>query len=76
VVIAIFAVAMLRVTTLKIRKLSCTRNFLQLYAALHGLEVPAPQPTEILEDASTNSSDSGGDFFVSDTVTLTHLDNT
>jgi hypothetical protein len=28
---------------------------------VHGLEVPVPQPTEILEDASTNSSDSGGD---------------
>jgi hypothetical protein len=28
------AVAMLRVTTLKIRKLSCTRTFLQLYALL------------------------------------------
>jgi hypothetical protein len=29
----------------------------------HGPEVPTriPQPTEILEDASTNSSDSGGD---------------
>jgi hypothetical protein len=26
----------------------------------HGPEVPVPQPTEILEDASTNSSDSGG----------------
>jgi hypothetical protein len=26
-----------------------------------GLEVPVPQPTEILEDASTISSDSGGD---------------
>jgi hypothetical protein len=24
-------------------------------------ELPVPQPTEILEDASTNSSDSGGD---------------
>jgi hypothetical protein len=34
VMIAIFAVAMLRVTTLKIRKLSCTRNFLQLYTLL------------------------------------------
>jgi hypothetical protein len=29
-----FAVAMLRVTALKIRKLSCTQNFLQLYALL------------------------------------------
>jgi hypothetical protein len=27
----------------------------------HGPEVPVPQPIEILEDASTNSSDSGGD---------------
>jgi hypothetical protein len=27
----------------------------------HGPELPVPQPTEILEDASTNSSDSGGD---------------
>jgi hypothetical protein len=26
-----------------------------------GSEVPVPQPTEILEDAFTNSSDSGGD---------------
>jgi hypothetical protein len=34
VMIAIFAVAMLRVTTPKIRKLSCTRTFLQLYALL------------------------------------------
>jgi hypothetical protein len=30
----ILAVAMLRVITLKIRKLSCTRTFLQLYALL------------------------------------------
>jgi hypothetical protein len=28
---------------------------------VRGPEVPVPQPTEILEDASTNSSDSGGD---------------
>jgi hypothetical protein len=28
---------------------------------VHGPEVPVPQPTEILEDASTNSSDSGVD---------------
>jgi hypothetical protein len=34
VMIAVFAVAMLRVTTLKIRKLSRTRTFLQLYALL------------------------------------------
>jgi hypothetical protein len=27
---------------------------------VHGPEVPVPQPTEILEDASTGSSDSGG----------------
>jgi hypothetical protein len=27
----------------------------------HGPEVPVPQSTEVLEDASTNSSDSGGD---------------
>jgi hypothetical protein len=27
----------------------------------HGPEVPVPQPTETLEDASTNSSDSGRD---------------
>jgi hypothetical protein len=26
---------------------------------VHGPKVPVPQPTEILEDASTNSSDSG-----------------
>jgi hypothetical protein len=55
--IAIFAVVMLRVTTLKIRKLSCTRTFLQRYAVVHGPVVLVPQPTEILEDASTNSSD-------------------
>jgi hypothetical protein len=34
VLTAIFAVAMLRVTTLKIRKLSCTRTFLQFYTLL------------------------------------------
>jgi hypothetical protein len=28
---------------------------------VHGPEVPVPQPTEILEVASTNSSDLGGD---------------
>jgi hypothetical protein len=28
---------------------------------VHGPEVPVPQPTEILEEASINSSDSGGD---------------
>jgi hypothetical protein len=32
-----------------------------LQPVVHGPEVPVPQPTEILEDASTNSSDSGGD---------------
>jgi hypothetical protein len=32
-----------------------------LLPVIHGPEVPVPQPTEILEDASTNSSDSGGD---------------
>jgi hypothetical protein len=32
-----------------------------LHPVVHGPEVPVPQPTEILEDASTNSSDSGGD---------------
>jgi hypothetical protein len=32
-----------------------------LYPAVHVPEVPVPQPTEILEDASTNSSDAGGD---------------
>jgi hypothetical protein len=32
-----------------------------LCPVVHGPEVPVPQPTEILEDASTNSSDSGGD---------------
>jgi hypothetical protein len=31
-----------------------------LRPVVHGPEVPVPQPTEILEDASTNSSDSGG----------------
>jgi hypothetical protein len=28
---------------------------------IHDLDVPVPQPTEILEEASTDSSDSGGD---------------
>jgi hypothetical protein len=28
---------------------------------VNGPEIPVPQPTEILEDASTNSLDSGGD---------------
>jgi hypothetical protein len=32
-----------------------------LRPVVHGPEVPVTQPTEILEDASTNSSDSGGD---------------
>jgi hypothetical protein len=32
-----------------------------LRCVVHGPEVPVPHPTEILEDASTNSSDSGGD---------------
>jgi hypothetical protein len=32
-----------------------------LRPAVHGPEVPVPQPTEILEDACTNSSDSVGD---------------
>jgi hypothetical protein len=32
-----------------------------LHPFVHGPEVPVPQPTEILEDAPTNSSDSGGD---------------
>jgi hypothetical protein len=32
-----------------------------LRPVVHGLELPVPQPTAILEDASTNSSDSGGD---------------
>jgi hypothetical protein len=32
-----------------------------LRPVVHGPEVPVPQPTEMLEDASTNSSDSGGD---------------
>jgi hypothetical protein len=31
-----------------------------LRPVIHGPEVPVPQPTEILEDASVNSSDSGG----------------
>jgi hypothetical protein len=34
VMIAIFAVAMLRGTTLKMKKLSCSRTFLQLYTLL------------------------------------------
>jgi hypothetical protein len=32
-----------------------------LRPVVHGPEVPVSQPTGILEDASTNSSDSGGD---------------
>jgi hypothetical protein len=32
-----------------------------LRPVVHGLEVPVPQPTEMLENASTNSSDSGGE---------------
>jgi hypothetical protein len=32
-----------------------------LRPVVHGPELPVPQPTEILEDASTNISDSGGD---------------
>jgi hypothetical protein len=32
-----------------------------LRPVVHGPEIPVPQPTEILDDASTNSSDSGGD---------------
>jgi hypothetical protein len=32
-----------------------------LCPVVHGPEVPVPQPTETLQDASTNSSDSGGD---------------
>jgi hypothetical protein len=32
-----------------------------LRPVIHGPEVPVPQPTKILEDASTNSSDSSGD---------------
>jgi hypothetical protein len=31
------------------------------HPVVHGPELPVPQPTEMLEDASTNSSDSGGD---------------
>jgi hypothetical protein len=53
---AIFAVPMLRFTTLKIRKLSFTLNFLELYALLF-----MAQPKLILEDAPTNSYDSGED---------------
>jgi hypothetical protein len=60
--IAIFAVTIVRVTTLKIRKLSCTQpNLPSALRPVHGPEVPVPQPTEMLEDAFTNSSDSGGD---------------
>jgi hypothetical protein len=32
-----------------------------LRPVVHGPEVPVPRPTEMLEDVSTNSSDSGGD---------------
>jgi hypothetical protein len=55
--ISIFAVAMLRVTTLKIRNLSCTLIFLRLYALLLMAQryLYVPQPTEILEDTSTNT---------------------
>jgi hypothetical protein len=28
---------------------------------VHGPEIPVPEPTEVLEDSSTNSTDSGGD---------------
>jgi hypothetical protein len=51
----------------KSRKKSWVRHclYLNLPAALHplvhGPEVSVAQPTEILEDASNNSSDSGGD---------------
>jgi hypothetical protein len=48
VMIAIFAVVMLRVTSLKIRKLSCTRTFHSaLRPFVYGPEVPVPQPPEI-----------------------------
>jgi hypothetical protein len=33
-----------------------------LRPVVHGPEVPVPQPIEILEDASTNSYDSGGNY--------------
>jgi hypothetical protein len=33
-----------------------------LRPVVHSPEVPVPQPTEILKDAFTNSSDSGGDY--------------
>jgi hypothetical protein len=60
--IAVFAVAMLRVTTLKIRKLFSTRTFLQLYTLLFMAQKYLYLcQQEILEDASTNRSASGGD---------------
>jgi hypothetical protein len=34
-----------------------------LRPVVYDVEVPVPRPTKILEDASTNSSNSGGDFF-------------
>jgi hypothetical protein len=56
-----FAVAMLRVTT-KYKKAILYPNVPSaLRPVVYGPEVPVPQPTEILEDASTSSSDSGGD---------------
>jgi hypothetical protein len=45
----------------KNKKLPCTRTFHSaLRPFVYGPEVPVPQPPEILEDASTNNSDSGG----------------
>jgi hypothetical protein len=44
------------------KKVILYRNLhLALHPVVHGPEVPVPKPTEILQDASTNSSDSGGD---------------
>jgi hypothetical protein len=58
VTIAIFAVAMLRVATLK-NVILYPKLPSPLRPVVHGSEVPVPQPTDILENASTNSSDSG-----------------
>jgi hypothetical protein len=61
VTIAIFAVAMLSVTTLKIKSILYPNLPSALRPVVHSPEAPVPQSTEILEDASTNSSDSGDD---------------
>jgi hypothetical protein len=62
VTINIFSVAILRVTTLKIRKLSCTRTFLQLYALLFmDQSYLYFGQQKYKKDDSTSRCDSGGD---------------